>query len=116
MFDFIRGRFSHQFNSFRQRWCQQRTLPLTDVLSAERVEKLLVEEGIEFRESLFTPLVTLWTFLGQVFHPDHSCREAVARLIAFLVGQGQRPYHSMQTVPLVPAPTARPASDCPKGC
>jgi hypothetical protein len=26
-----------------------------------------------------------------VFHPDHSCREAVARLIAFLVGQGQRP-------------------------
>jgi hypothetical protein len=91
VFDFIRGRFSHQFNSFRQRWCQQRTLPFTDVLSAERVEVLLVEEGVEFRESVFTPLVTLWTFLGQVFHPDHSCREAVARLIAFLVGQGQRP-------------------------
>ena len=91
MFDFIRDRFSHQFNSFRQRWCQQRTLPFTDVLSAERVEALLVEEGVEFRESVFTPLVTLWTFLGQVFHPDHSCREAVARLIAFLVGQGQRP-------------------------
>jgi hypothetical protein len=50
VFDFIRGRFSHQFNSFRQRWCQQRTLPLTDVLSAERVEALLVEEGVEFRK------------------------------------------------------------------
>jgi hypothetical protein len=91
VFDFIRGRFSHQFNSFRQHWCQQRSLPLTDVLSAERVETLLVEEGVEFRDGVFTPLVTLWTFLGQVFHPDHSCREAVARLIAFLVGQGQRP-------------------------
>jgi hypothetical protein len=80
-----------QFNSFRQRWCQRHTLPLTDVLSAGRVGALLVEEGVEFRDSVFTPLVTLWTFLGQVFHPDHSCREAVARLIAFLVGQGQRP-------------------------
>jgi hypothetical protein len=47
------------FNSFRQRWCQQRTLPFTDVLSAERIEALLVEEGVEFRESVFTPLVTL---------------------------------------------------------
>jgi hypothetical protein len=91
VFDFIRGRFSHQFNSFRQRYCDERTLPLTDVLSAERVEAVLALEGVEFRESLFTPLVTLWTFLGQVFHPDHSCREAVARLVAFLVGQGQRP-------------------------
>jgi hypothetical protein len=91
VFDFTRGRFSHQFSSFRRRWCQQHTLPFTEVLSAERVQSLLVEEGVEFRQSVFTPLVTLWTFLGQVFHPDHSCREAVARLIAFLVGQGQRP-------------------------
>ena len=91
MFDFIRGRFSHQFNSFRRQWCRERTLPFTDVLSPERVGALLVEEGVEFRQSVFTPLVTLWTFLGQVFHPDHSCREAVARLVAFLVGQGERP-------------------------
>jgi hypothetical protein len=91
MFDFIRGRFSHQFSSFRRQWCQQQTLPFTDVLSPERVQSLLVEEGVEFRDNVFTPLVTLWTFLGQVFHPDHSCREAVARLIAFLVGQGKRP-------------------------
>jgi hypothetical protein len=91
MFDFIRGRFSHQFNSFRRQWCREQTLPFTDVLSPERVQSLLVEEGVEFRQNVFTPLVTLWTFLGQVFHPDHSCREAVARLIAFLVGQGERP-------------------------
>jgi hypothetical protein len=91
MFDFIRGRFSHQFNSFRRRWCRERSFPFTDVLSPERVQSVLAEEGITFRDTMFTPLVTLWTFLGQVFSPDHSCRDAVARLIAFLVGQGKRP-------------------------
>jgi hypothetical protein len=34
MFDFIRGQFSHQFNSFRRRWCRERSFPFTDVLSA----------------------------------------------------------------------------------
>ncbi len=91
MFDFIRGRFSHQFSSFRRQWCQQERLPFTEILSPQRLQTLLADHDVEFRESLFTPLVTLWTFLGQVFHPDHSCREAVARLIAFLVGQGERP-------------------------
>lgn len=91
MFDFIRGQFSHQFSSCRRQWCCQQTLPFTDVLSPERMRSLLVEEDVEFRETLFTPLVTLWTFLGQVFNPDHSCREAVARLMAFLVGQGRTP-------------------------
>lgn len=91
MYDFIRGRFSHQFNLFRRRWCQEQTLPFTDVLSAERVEALLKDEDIKFRDSTFTPLVTLWAFLGQVFHPDHSCRKAVSRLVAFLVCQKQRP-------------------------
>jgi hypothetical protein len=91
MFDFIRGRFSHQFSSFRRRWCQQQALPLTEVLSADRMSAVVEEEGVRFREGVFTPSVTVWTFLGQVFNPDHSCREAVARLIAFLVGQGRRP-------------------------
>jgi hypothetical protein len=78
VFDFIRDRFSHQFNSFRQRWCQQRTLPFTDVLSAERVEAQLALEGVEFRESVFTPLVTLWTFLGRRLADAHA-HSAVAR-------------------------------------
>jgi hypothetical protein len=66
MFDFTRGRFSHQFSSWRRRWCQQQTLPFADVLSAERVQSLLVEDGVRFRDSRFTPLIALWTFLGQV--------------------------------------------------
>src|SRR5438477_485849 len=42
-------------------------------------------------ERIFSPLVTLWVFLGQVLNPDPSCRAAVARLIAHRVTRGQRP-------------------------
>jgi hypothetical protein len=35
--------------------------------------------------------VTLWTFLTQVLDPDHSCRQAVARLNAHRVRGGLRP-------------------------
>jgi hypothetical protein len=41
-------------------------------------------QGIRFRDSLFTPLVTLWMFLAQVLSSDGSCRQTVARLLAFL--------------------------------
>ena len=41
-------------------------------------------------DRIFSPLVTLWVFLGQVLSADHSCRAAVARLIAHRVAQGQR--------------------------
>jgi hypothetical protein len=41
------------------------------------------------RQSLYTPIVTLWTFLAQIFCPDHSCRQAVLRLIAFRAARGE---------------------------
>ena len=37
-----------------------------------------------WRDRIFTPLVTLWTFLGQVLSADSSCCEAVARVLSFL--------------------------------
>src|SRR4029077_4376772 len=66
-------------------------LPYQDLLDGALVEAALQEEKIEFRVRIFTPLVTLWTFLTQVLSQDHSCREAVSKLIAFLVSQGQPP-------------------------
>ena len=38
--------------------------------------------------------MTLWVFLGQVLGADHSCRAAVARLIAHRVSQGLKPCSS----------------------
>lgn len=40
---------------------------------------------------LYTPAVTIWVFLSQCLSPDHSCRDAVARLVAWLAAQGRRP-------------------------
>src|SRR3989304_5596928 len=66
-------------------------LPFAGLLPAARVEQVLQEEGVSDRSPVYTPLVTLWTFLSQVLSADHSCREAVARLRAFLTADGQPP-------------------------
>ena len=42
-------------------------------------------------DRIYSPLVTLWVFLGQVLSADHSCRAAVARLIAHRAVAGTAP-------------------------
>jgi hypothetical protein len=66
-------------------------LPFHDLLDPAAVQRVVKDRGVHFRDRIFTPLVTLWTFLSQVLSVDHSCREAVARLIAFRVAHGQKP-------------------------
>ena len=78
-------RAQEQANAFRN----AETLPYEDMLGGTLVESALAEEKLEFRIRIYTPLVTLWTFLTQILDQDHSCRQAVSRLIAFLVSQGQ---------------------------
>jgi hypothetical protein len=83
----ILHRVQDQANTFRNADC----LPYQDLLDGSLVESALAEENLEFRIRIYTPVVTLWTFLTQVLDADHSCRQAVSRLIAFLVSQGQPP-------------------------
>jgi len=40
---------------------------------------------------VYTPAVTIWVFLAQCLSSDHSCRDAVAQLIAWLLGKGETP-------------------------
>ena len=40
---------------------------------------------------IYTPAVTIWVFLSQCLSPDHSCRDAVTQLIAWLLAQGKCP-------------------------
>ncbi len=61
------------------------------MLDPATVNQVLDKNQVSFRDRIFSPLVTLWTFLSQVLSLDHSCREAVARLIAFRVSNGQEP-------------------------
>lgn len=65
-------------------------LPFVDLLAPELVKEIIQELDLSFRERIYTPIITLCVFLGQVLSEDHSCREAVARLIAFRIAKGQR--------------------------
>lgn len=63
-----------------------RPLPLADAfrehLSNDDLDHAIAAEGIRFRDRLFTPTVTFWTFFAQVFHAGASCRQALIRLLA----------------------------------
>src|SRR4051812_42990295 len=70
-----------QVGSLRRQFLQGGDLPFTDILTEEVITQALAAVG-GWLDRVFSPLVTLWVFLGQVLSADHSCRAAVARLIA----------------------------------
>ena len=74
----------------RRPFLQDGGLPFTDVLTDAVIADALGTVG-GWLDRIFSPLVTLWVFLGQVLSPDHSCRAAVARLNAHRVARGQEP-------------------------
>jgi hypothetical protein len=86
-----RSRTRRQIQDLRARFAQRDGLPFADALPAERVEQAIRDEGVGWREVVFTPAVTLWAFLTQVICPVGCCRLAVARVMAWLTAQGQRP-------------------------
>jgi hypothetical protein len=61
------------------------------ILSAEHLTRIIREEMGKTCERVFTPLVTICTFLTQVLSDDHSCRAAVARLLAWRSARGLPP-------------------------
>ena len=82
--------FRTHANTLRRQFLQDGGLPFTDVLTDQVISDALATVG-GWLDRIFSPLVTLWVFLGQVLNPDHSCRAAVARLVAHRVAHGQRP-------------------------
>ena len=87
----IHGRFREQVRFLRRQFLQDGELPFNDVLSESAVAQALKALDVVWLDRIFSPLVTLWVFLGQVLSQDHSCRAAVARLIAHRISRGQRP-------------------------
>src|SRR6187549_3285835 len=74
------GSFREQVHFLRRQFLQDGDLPFTDVLTEEVIAQALAALT-GWLDRVFSPLVTLWVFLGQVLGADHSCRAAVARLI-----------------------------------
>src|SRR5882724_13104834 len=85
------GRFQQQVRFLRRQFLQDGELPFSSVLSEEVVAQSLTAISTCWLDRIYTPLVTLWVFLSQVLSADHSCRAAVARLIAHRISRGQFP-------------------------
>ena len=91
MRDSNQGRFRQQVRFLRRQFLQDGDLPFCNILSEQIVRQALAAIQKCWLDRVYSPLVTLWIFLGQVLSQDHSCRAAVARLIAHRVSRGQRP-------------------------
>src|SRR6478609_3485588 len=75
----------------RARFTSSRGLPFAEVLTEASILGVLSEHGVEYRDRVFGPVTTIWGFLSQVLSDDHSCRDAVARVIAHRAARGLPP-------------------------
>ena len=75
-------KLQQQIKFLRNQFLQGCDLPLSDVLSKSVIMQALAAIDSCWKQRIYSPMVTLWVFLGQVLSADHSCRSAVARLIA----------------------------------
>ena len=82
---------ARQVGQLRQRLAHAPALPFAELLPQGLAEQVIRDQKVSFRERLFSPLVTLWVFLSQVLDADHSCRQAVARFLAWRTAQGLAP-------------------------
>jgi hypothetical protein len=70
---------------------RQGGLPFACLLSEDRILQAFGSARGFWQGWIYSPAVTLWMFLSQCFSADHSCTEAVARLIAWRLSRGQKP-------------------------
>src|SRR5262249_43803859 len=82
--------FRRQAGFLRRQFLQDGDLPFATVLTEDGIADALATVG-GWLDRIFSSLVTLWVFLGQVLSADHSCRAAVARLNAHRAARGQKP-------------------------
>jgi hypothetical protein len=75
-------------DAVRARFARNEGLPFADILTEASIREVLNEHGVQYRERVFSPVTTIWGFLSQVLSEDHSCRDAVSRIIAHRAAQG----------------------------
>jgi Transposase DDE domain len=74
----------------RARFARNAGLPFAQVLTEAKILAVLNDHGIKYRHRVFNPVTTIWGFLSQVLSDDHSCRDAVSRIIAHRAASGIR--------------------------
>jgi len=78
--------------TFRQAVAQARRhgqLYFASLLSEEHIHEAFGPARALWQGWIYTPAVTIWAFLAQCLSPDHSCRDAVAQLLAWLLASGR---------------------------
>ncbi len=85
-----RPRFSTVLSAFA---CDD-GLPFADVLTEEHIQQACDDHGVHFGaddDDVWTPALTLWTFLSQCLSAGKSCVAAVARAVVLRVALGLPP-------------------------
>jgi DDE family transposase len=80
-----------QVQSLLRGFLQEGSCPFSAVLTVQDIVDRISQTCVETCDRIFTPMVTLCTFLRQIHRDDPSCRAAVARLNATRVAQGLEP-------------------------
>ncbi len=66
-------------------------LPFRELLAPETISAALESAGVEFRDRIYNPMVTLYAFLSQVIaKKDSSCQDAVSRVLADRAARGEK--------------------------
>ena len=66
-------------------------LPFQHLLLPARIAAALERAGVDFRDRIYNPMVTLWAFLSQVIaKKDSSCQDAVSRVLADRAARGKK--------------------------
>jgi hypothetical protein len=82
------------YHSFRAAVAQARRhgdLYFAALVDRQSISDAFAEASSLWQGWIYSPAVTVWVFLSQCLSPDHSCRDAVARLAAWRTAQGLAP-------------------------
>lgn len=81
------------FDSFRRAITaarQHEGLYFAGLLDAQHIREAFVSTSSRWQGWIYTAEVTIWVFLSPCLSPDHSCRDAVARLASWRVMLGRK--------------------------
>ncbi len=91
MLDTQPKKISRQISILRSQFNQAEGLPFNDILSSEKLLTIIDEEVGDYRNRVYSPLITISAFISQALNDDKSCNGAVSRVKAELVAQGKKP-------------------------
>jgi len=75
-------------DQLRARFVPDESLPFADILTQARIHDAIDEHRVQYRDGVFGPVTIIWRFLSQVLSEEHSCRDAVTRVIAHWAANG----------------------------